>query len=71
MDRSVIGMKNMFIRQFGNPEGKTGVFLGKIMAVSNRKMHKAVMSYMKMPERVLEVGTGTGSIFVSAEMIQK
>ena len=61
MDRSIIGMKNMFIRQFGKPEGKTGVFLGKIMAVSNRKMHRAVMSYMKMPERVLEIGTGTGS----------
>ena len=54
-------MKELFIRQFGKPEGKTGVFLGKIMAVSNRKMHKAVMSYMKTPERVLEIGTGTGS----------
>lgn len=54
-------MKELFIRQFGKPEGKTGVFLGRIMAVSNRKMHKAVMSYMKTPERVLEIGTGTGS----------
>ena len=54
-------MKELFIRQFGKPEGKTGVFLGRIMAVSNRKMHKAVMSYMKTPERVLEIGTGTVS----------
>lgn len=54
-------MKELFIRQFGKPEGIIGVFLGKIMAVSNRKMHKAVMSYMKAPERVLEIWTGTGS----------
>ena len=35
-------MKELFIRQFRKPEGKNGVFLGRIMAISNRKMHKAV-----------------------------
>ena len=35
---------NPFIKQFGNPRGGIGRLLGKVMAVSNRKMHRAVLS---------------------------
>lgn len=52
---------NYFIRQFGKPTGITGRILGKIMSLSNRKMHKAVMKELRSPEKLLEIGFGSGS----------
>ena len=51
---------NPFIKQFGNPSGNIGRLLGKIMAVSNRKMHKAVLSALGRSSRLLEIGFGSG-----------
>lgn len=52
---------NYFIRQFGKPTGKIGWLLGKIMSLSNRKMHKAVLKELRSPEKLLEIGFGSGS----------
>lgn len=49
-----------FIRQFGKPSGLPGKMLGKVMAVSNRKMHRAVLSELKAPSKLLEIGFGSG-----------
>lgn len=52
---------NYFIRQFGKPTGITDRILGEIMALSNRKMHIAVLKELKSPEKLLEIGFGSGS----------
>ena len=51
---------NPFIRQFGKPSGILGKLLGKVMAVSNRKMHRAVLSELKDNSKLLEIGFGSG-----------
>ena len=51
---------NPFIKQFGNPRGGIGRLLGKVMAVSNRKMHRAVLSVIGRSSRLLEIGFGSG-----------
>ncbi|MCR5141561.1 MAG: class I SAM-dependent methyltransferase [Ruminococcus sp.] len=57
-----------FIRQFGDPEGITGRMLGKLMSLSNRKMHRAVLKELCSPVTLLEIGFGAGS---QLEMISK
>ena len=52
---------NPFIKQFRKPDGLTGRLLGKIMTVSNRKMHKAVLSELSFSGILLEIGFGSGS----------
>lgn len=52
---------NSFISQFARPEGAVGRMLGKVMAVSNRKMHRAVMAELGDAGRVLEIGFGSGA----------
>ena len=52
---------NYFIKQFGNPKGSIGRFLGKMMKYSNKKMHKGVLSEINNPGRILEIGFGSGS----------
>lgn len=52
---------NPFIKQFGKPEGLPGKILGKIMTVSNRKMHLAVLSELNKPSKLLEIGFGPGA----------
>lgn len=47
-----------FIRQFGAPEGITGRMLGKLMSLSNRKMHRAVLKELRSPVTLLEIGFG-------------
>ena len=52
---------NIFIQQFGRPDGLMGRLFGKMMTVSNRKMHRAVLSELKPCRNVLEIGFGSGS----------
>lgn len=52
---------NYFIRQFGDPTGITGRILGKLMSLSNRKMHRAVLKELCSPAALLEIGFGSGS----------
>ena len=59
---------NPFIKQFGKPTGLPGRILGKIMTVSNRKMHTAVLSELNDTSKLLEIGFGSGA---QLEMIHK
>lgn len=59
---------NYFISQFGNPRGKIGRFLSKIMNISNKKMYKANMSKIKNGMKILEIGFGNGK---QLQMIKK
>ncbi len=59
---------NYFIRQFGDPKGITCRILGKIMSLSNRKMHIAVLKELCSPVKLLEIGFGSGS---QLEMISR
>ena len=59
---------NSFIRQFGRPAGRMGRMIGRIMAVSNKKMHKAVLREIRGCKCLLEIGFGSGS---QLEMIRK
>ncbi|MCR5168500.1 MAG: class I SAM-dependent methyltransferase [Oscillospiraceae bacterium] len=52
---------NIFIKQFGKPDGVIGRLFGKMMTVSNRNMHKAVLSELSPSGNVLEIGFGSGS----------
>ena len=52
---------NRSISQFGKPTGAFGRALGRIMTVSNRKMHRAVLQELGGVQRILEIGFGTGS----------
>ena len=51
---------NCFIRQFGNPNGGFGIFLSKIMNISNRKMYKANADKTVDAGTILEIGFGNG-----------
>ena len=59
---------NRFISQFGRPAGAFGRMLGRVMTISNRKMHRAVMSELGSFSELLEIGFGTGS---QLEMISR
>ena len=52
---------NAFIRQFGRPSGRMGKLFGRMMAVSNKKMHKAVLPQIKGCGCLLEIGFGSGA----------
>lgn len=52
---------NAFIRQFGKPSGRIGRLFGRMMAVSNKKMHKAVLREINGCECLLEIGFGSGA----------
>lgn len=52
---------NYFITQFYKPNGKFGKFLGKMMSVFNKKMHKAVLSQIREASTILEIGYGAGT----------
>lgn len=54
-------MKNYFISQFGKPDGEIGRLLGRIMAFSNKKMHKAAANEISDNMKILEIGFGSGS----------
>ncbi|MCR5479443.1 MAG: class I SAM-dependent methyltransferase [Ruminococcus sp.] len=59
---------NFFIRQFGKPKGAMGRMLSRVMTVSNKKMHKAVLSQLGEFSQLLEIGFGSGS---QLDMISK
>ena len=52
---------NSFISQFGRPTGAVGRLLGRVMTLSNKKMHRAVMAELNGNERLLEIGFGSGA----------
>lgn len=52
---------NPFIKQFGRPTGLIGRLFGKMMTLSNKKMHKAVLAEIGSSGRMLEIGFGSGS----------
>ena len=59
---------NKIISQFCKSTGVCGSMLGRIMTVSNRKMHRAVLKELGGSECILEIGFGTGS---QLEMISR
>lgn len=55
-----MGRDNYFIRQFGAPSGGLGIFLAKIMNLSNKRMYKANSVRLEGRKRILEIGYGNG-----------
>jgi len=51
---------NYFIRQFSAPSGSFGIFLAKIMNMSNKKMYRANAACLEDRKRILEIGYGNG-----------
>ena len=51
-----------FYRQFGNPQGLTGEFVGYLLAIKNQKRTDWVISLMniKPTDEILEIGYGPG-----------